>query len=852
MRSRRVLCAVLGLLILSAGASAQTSRDGKLVVTVLDPSGAVVRDATVRVVGDDTATKASSLAPVKTSERGLATVEALSPGRYTVQAEFQGFDPGLATAVRIRSGENKLTITLKLRKVEDTVTVARDAQAAAADPRGGAFGASLTREEIMALSNDRAEMARQLQEMAGGNAVIRVGSFFGAPLPPKSQIKSIHIKRDLFAAENHSAESDQIEIITQPGQGPLEGSFSSRFRDGSMSGKSPFTPTKGPERTQTYEGTIGGSVVKDKSSFSLAVERRASFDTPILNVALPDGNRSEVLGVRRPNDVWASDGLFDYALTRDQIVRMGYDHERAAQRNQGIGAYDLPERAYSSRSEDFGFRLQETGPLGRRIFQNTRFEVSSTTSSSTSAVEAQTIRINDASVSGGAQLRGGRRSIDFELASDVDYIRGLHSVRAGALIESTHSRSDASSNYLGTYTFSSNEAFVAGLPTSFTRRIGNPLVEFWTVHAAVYVQDDIRIRKWLTLSPGLRYEAQTFLRDYDSFGPRFGLTFAPFKSGRTTLRASSGIFYNWLSSGTYEQTLRLDGFRQQELNIRNPTYPLTDLGGTVPPTNRYLLGGDLQLVRTVRASAGIDQTITPRLRFSAMYSHARGAHILRGRNLNAPVAGIRPNPAFANIIETLADAASTVDQLATNVTINLTPPGRAAGESFFNWRRTTFRVSYTVARSLNNTDGAFSVPASGTLSTEWAAAGGDRRHRATFSINTQAFKHLSANISVAGSTGTPYTITTGLDENGDLLFNDRPAGTGRNSVRTTSQWTPSANLTYTVPAESFELSINVSIANLTNHTNYSGFSGVKTSPFFLHPTSASGPRRIDFGMNISF
>jgi len=31
--------------------------------------------------------------------------------------------------------------------------------------------------------------------------------------------------------------------------------------------------------------------------------------------------------------------------------------------------------------------------------------------------------------------------------------------------------------------------------------------------------------------------------------------------------------YDWLSMGNYEQTLRVDGFRQQELNILNPTYP---------------------------------------------------------------------------------------------------------------------------------------------------------------------------------------------------------------------------------------------------------------------------------------
>ena len=71
-------------------------------------------------------------------------------------------------------------------------------------------------------------MAQQLQDLAGGNATIRVDSFAGAPLPPKALIKSIHIVRDAFAAENHSAESEGIDIITQPGQGALSGGVPTR------------------------------------------------------------------------------------------------------------------------------------------------------------------------------------------------------------------------------------------------------------------------------------------------------------------------------------------------------------------------------------------------------------------------------------------------------------------------------------------------------------------------------------------------------------------------------------------------------------------------------------------------
>ena len=81
-----------------------------------------------------------------------------------------------------------------------------------------------------------------------------------------------------------------------------------------------------------------------------------------------------------------------------------------------------------------------------------------------------------------------------------------------------------------------------------------------------------------------------------------GVTWAPFKSGRTTLRGSFGLFYNWLNANTYEQTLRVDGLRQRDLFIVNPSYPEPGSGGTITTANRYLLGPDVQMGRTRRLS----------------------------------------------------------------------------------------------------------------------------------------------------------------------------------------------------------------------------------------------------------
>src|SRR5688500_18856240 len=300
----RLLCtALVAFLLTDEPASAQTARDGRLVITVTDQTGAVIPGATVTVTAQDSASqsgagqnsaaRAGVLPPGPTSSQGTITIPGLAPGRYTVSVEFPGFETSVLRDVRIRAGDNRQSVELALQKLEDSVVVGQDAQAAASDRRGGAFGTVLTREQVDALSEDPDEMRRQLQELAGLNALIRVDSFEGAQLPPKSQIRMIRISRDAFAAENHGAGGIQIDIVTQPGIGPLRGQFGTRLQDGSMTGRSPFVQKKGPERSQQYNFSLGGSLAREKTSFNLNLGGMTAFDTPNLNAALLSGTRAE-------------------------------------------------------------------------------------------------------------------------------------------------------------------------------------------------------------------------------------------------------------------------------------------------------------------------------------------------------------------------------------------------------------------------------------------------------------------------------------------------------------------------------------------------------------------------------
>jgi hypothetical protein len=254
-------------------------------------------------------------------------------GRYSVRAEFPGFEMGLLRDFRVNRGDNKHVVVLALQALAESVTVGAANQAA--DRASRAFGLTVTQEQIQALSDDPDEMARQLSDIGGTGAIVRIDSFEGQQLPPKSQIKSIHVTRDQFAAETEQPGSTFVDVITQPGIGPIRGGANASFRDDSMSARSQFTPTKGPEQIRGYGFNIGGALIPQVSNFSIAVNGQNNYTTPNLNVALPSGQRFDVLNMRQPFNNVNLNGLFDYALTRDQTLRFGYSQNNNARSNQG-------------------------------------------------------------------------------------------------------------------------------------------------------------------------------------------------------------------------------------------------------------------------------------------------------------------------------------------------------------------------------------------------------------------------------------------------------------------------------------------------------------------------------------
>src|SRR4029453_1479463 len=154
-----------------------------------------------------------------------------------------------------------------------------------------------------------------------------------------------------------------------------------------------------------------------------------------------------------------------------------------------------------------------------------------------------------------------------------------HAIRTGLLLDAGRYRTSELRNTTGTFTFASLADYTAARPTTFTRNVGDPSLTTTQAQLGLYVQDDMRWRKDLTISGGVRQEIQTHIGGLQ-LAPRGGISWSPFKSGKTTVRAGGGVFFDWLDAQTYEQGVQLDGTHQRVETIMQPGYPDPTLGGT--------------------------------------------------------------------------------------------------------------------------------------------------------------------------------------------------------------------------------------------------------------------------------
>ena len=815
MLERLIQTIVVCSILLPLEAPAQSA---SLKGQVTDPSGAVVPNATVTLRGERGK-------PLSTRTDGIGRYEFknVPSGSYTVLAGAKGFSIYRLDNFAL-DGEKALDIalTVGLETQELTVSDNTNQVNVSADSNVGAL--ILRGKDLDMLSDDPDQLADDLQALAGPAAgpnggQIFIDGFSGGRLPPKSSIREIRINQNPFSAEYDRLGFGRIEIFTKPGTDKLRGQLFAMFNDESFNARSPFVARKAPYQSRMFGGSISGPLTK-KSSFTLDVERRAIDENAIINATILDSNllpASFSKAVVTPQYRTAVIPKIDLQLNGKNTLSVRYSYSRVSNENQGIGGFSLESRAYDTRDRDHSIQITETNIISARTINETRFQFMRSRLTQTGDNSIATIQVLDAFTGGGSQIGlSSNQQNRWELHNITTHTKGAHTIKFGGRLRGSETNDLSPQNFGGTYTFAGGQAPVldaalnpvtgAGGQALFTnissieryrrtellRRLGysgaqiralgggasqytvaggDPLATVSQADVGLFLLDDWRARPNLSLSYGVRYETQTNISDYANFAPRIGFAWGIGKgpAKKTVIRGGFGTFFDRFSENFTLQAYRFNGTRQQQYIVTNPDfYPfapaLAELGARQAPLAVRQVDGSLQAPRIYQTAIGIERQLPRNSTFAVNYVFSRGTHMLRTRNINAPLPGGEYPLGSPGVVYSYESSGSMrQNQLIANFNSRLS-------------RRFSFFGFYALNSSKGDTDGAGSLPANPyDLRSEWGPTMMDVRHRVFVGSSITAPVKISLSPFFTASSGAPFNITSGYDSNRDSVFNDRPA-----------------------------------------------------------------------------
>jgi hypothetical protein len=779
--------------------------------TVTDPSGGAVADTSIIVTGAD----GQSLG-ANSSHLGAYEVKGLAPGTYKFEAVAKGFALYEKDGVAIQAGQVlTFDIRLAIETEKEKVTVSAEAPTVSVNPENNAGAIVISGKELDALSDDPDELQTDLQALAGPSAgpnggQMYIDGFTAGQLPPKSSIREIRINQNPFSSEYDKLGYGRIEIFTKPGTDKYHGQFEVMGNDSAFNSKNPFlAPGQEPGYDSTmFNGSFGGPLSKH-ASFFIDGQRRDTNDIGAVNATILDANfNPETYTTAVPNNRTRNNisSRIDYQLSKNNTLSVRYQYWRNNEVNDGIGQFSLPSVGYNSLDSEDTLQASETHVIGSNIVNETRFQYLHEVETQLPLNIGSTISVPGSFTTGGNS--GGNQTDTqnhFEFQNYTSWVLGKHFLKFGGRLRQTNEANVSTSGYNGTFNFPSLGAYtieemglqtlqtpaeifgLGGGPSQFTITQGIPQENVGLFDAGLYVQDDWRVRQNITISAGLRFEAQTHISDHDDWAPRiavaWGIGHANGASPKTVLRAGWGIFYDRFGESQVLQAARLNGITQQSFTlyglaatecfpvanpVTNPACSFTD-SSSIPVM--YQIAPNLHAPYTLQTAISVERQITKTVTLSVSYLNARGEHQLFTNNINAPEPGtfaedapVYPNGTVENIFRYESEGIFKQNQLVVNSNVRA-----------FKGNLMLFGY-YTLNDAHSDASGVGSFPSNPyDVVADYGRASFDVRSRAFFGGSVGLPYGFRLSPFMVASSGTPYNVTLSQDLIGSGVINQRPA-----------------------------------------------------------------------------
>ncbi|MBO0858683.1 MAG: TonB-dependent receptor [Chloracidobacterium sp.] len=786
----------------------------------------------------------------------------VASGTYEVEAQKEAFKPAV---IRLSVGARPpapLHVTLEVADLHEELTVSNESGHVNTNPAENLDVFKLDRDalnNLPVLGNDVVGAISNLVDASStgsGGATVLVDGLETVSKIPANMIQEVRINQNPYSVEFARPGRGRIEVITKAGMTEYHGDLGFIFRDAHLDARNAFALDRPPEQRRIYEGTLTGPLGSGKkSSFFFSGNREEDDLQAVIFATTPAGLVSET----SPTPQIQSEYSFrvNHQIGENTTLALRLEITEDSNRGVGVGGFNLPEVSANSRGGEhhlfFSLRQLLSPKLVNELTGRVGHEYGRTRSVNP---DIPKLIVQDAFTGGGAQ--GDQRITENHVQfNDVlSWSQGKHYVRAGLNVPDISRRGFSNeSNFGGTFTFATLQDYLNNRPFLFAINQGDGHLAFWQKEFGLFAQDQVLVRPNLSIAAGLRYDKQNFLGDWNNFSPRLSFAYAPGKQRKTVLRGGAGIFYDRTGILPIADILRFDGQRLRQINIIDPSYPDPLASGGVfanQPTNIVRFAPEMRSPYTIQFNMGVERQITKSLTASVNYINTRGVKQFRSRDINAPLPGDvgRPDPLIGALREIESAGFAQTHMMEVMLRGKIT--------RYFNGT-----VQYTLGQAYNNTSGINAQPADNyNLTGEWARADFDQRHRFNVLGAFKARDWFDLGMTVAITSGRPYSLTTGRDDNHDTIANDRPPGVLRNSL----QGPGAATLDLRWSKEFFlkavkngkkadegpSVKVGVTAFNALNRVNYMGFVGNQSSPFFGQPVAALPARRVQFNFSFSF
>jgi hypothetical protein len=627
----------LMLALVSSGAVAQTAATpGGATVhgLVTDPDDALVPGATVTLTpasgkAQITTSKSDGTYTLRGLPAGTYIVTVTAPGFAAYVKEgvkvTNGANLALDTKLIIAEQSQQMTVTA------DSVNLSVDPENNASSTTITGAALDALSDDPDELQTELTALAGPSAGPNGGQ--IYIDGFTGGQLPPKSSILAIRINQNPFSAQYDQLGYGRIEIITKPGTDKFHGNFSTQFGDKFLNTSSPFLGATNQQpnyHTLFFTGSVTGPI-RTGMSFTLAGSHRNIDNNNLINptdiyssdggtTLCPPGYNPACLSVpfspslraiANPQTRWDISPRIDMALGAKNSLTTRFQYETGSSNITVPTQSALLLTGSDSTSSETTLQVSDTMLISSKIINEARFEYQHTSSNSTPLSTSPFLSVQGIFSAGGATAGTSRTPgdhIEIQNYTSIQLVKNF--VRLGGRLRTSGESAFSTGGTNGQFVYSylldpctdssltskptncvsnattpcSTANVTAGNPVSSSYQCGianqfkytqitNNTINARETDVGFYAEDDWKAKNNLTISYGVRMEAQNVINSTRDFAPRVSVAYGiPRKNGKTTtvLRGGFGLFYNRFSLGSIASQITNNGVSRPLRAIRLP------------------------------------------------------------------------------------------------------------------------------------------------------------------------------------------------------------------------------------------------------------------------------------------